>query len=314
MALDIRRLSHFVAAAEHGNINRAAESQHITQSALTRSIQVLEEELGAKLFERTPRGVTLTALGKRLFDHARRIINTAAIAKADMAALISGAGGEIRVGVTPQLASPELMSLLFSLPRAMPMLAISITEMFYDSLVHLLRLGELDLAITSLPESSDRSDLNVQFLAEQPVRMVIVMRKSHPLCAMKTITPEALQQANWVATSQDHYLASLARYFAERHMQPPTYRLYANTMSVLLRAVLQEDFVALLSETTVAREFPPDSVFIVPNSVQPATRRIGLIHTPNAIRSAAFLRLSQNLIEHFKKLPNSTQPRAGNQR
>ncbi len=310
MALDIRRLSHFVAAAEHGNINRAADSQHITQSALTRSIQVLEDELGAKLFERTPRGVTLTALGKRLFDHARRIINTAAIAKADMAALITGAGGEIRVGVAPPLATPELMSLLFGLPRSMPMLAISITEMFYDSLMQLLRLGELDLAITSVPETADRSDLNVELLATIPVRMVVVMRKDHPLSALKTISPEALQQANWVATSQNHYLASLARYFAEKHMQPPHYRLYANTMSVLLRAVLHEDFVALLSEATIARDFPPDSVVTLPNFAQAATRRIGLVSTPNAIRSSAFLRLSQSLVEHFKKLPETPLARA----
>jgi len=302
LALDIRRLTHFVAAAEHGNINRAAESQHITQSALTRSIQVLEDELGAKLFERTPRGVTLTALGKRLFDHARRIINTAAIAKADMAALISGAGGESRVGVVPQLSTPELMSLLFGLPRTMPMLAISITEMFYDSLIQLLRLGELDLAVANLPEASDRSDLNVEVLAEIPVRMVIVMRKNHPLCSMKSVTPEALQQASWVAATQNHYLTSLARYFGEKHMQPPRYRLFANTMSVLVRAVLQEDFVALLSESTLASHFPPDSFVIVPNSLQVATRRVGMIHTPNAIRSAAFLRLSQNLIDHYKKL------------
>jgi DNA-binding transcriptional LysR family regulator len=302
LALDIRRLTHFVAAAEHGNINRAAESQHITQSALTRSIQVLEEDLGAKLFERTPRGVTLTTLGRRLFDHARRIINTAAVAKADMAALISGAGGEIRIGVAPQLATTELMRLLFGLPRTMPMLAISITEMFYDSLIQLLRLGELDLAIANLPETSDRSDLNVEVLAEMPVRMAIVMRKNHPLASMQKISPETLQQANWVAASQNHYLATLASYFTEKHIEPPRFRLYANTMSVLLRAVLQEDFVALLSETTIARDFPPNSVVVVPNSTQVTMRRVGLIYTPNAIRSAAFLRLSQNIAEHFKKL------------
>ncbi len=306
MALDIRRLTHFVAAAEHGNINRAAESQHITQSALTRSIQVLEEDLGAKLFERTPRGVTLTALGRRLFDHARRIINTAAIAKADMAALISGAGGEIRIGIAPQLATPELMRLLFGLPRTMPMLAISITEMFYDSLIQLLRLGELDLAIANLPESSDRSDLNVEVLAEMPVRMSIVMRKDHPLASLPKITPEALQQANWVAASQNHYLATLANYFTEKHIQPPRFRLFANTMSVLLRAVLEDDFVALLSESTIARELPPNSVVIVPNSTQVTMRRVGLLYTPNAIRSAAFLRLSQNIAEHFKKLAAPT--------
>jgi len=306
LALDIRRLTHFVAATEHGNINRAAESQHITQSALTRSIQVLEEELGAKLFERTPRGVTLTVLGRRLFDHARRIINTAAIAKADIAALISGAGGEIRVGIAPQLSTPELMRLLFGLPRTMPMLAISITEMFYDSLVQLLRLGELDLAIANLPESSDRSDLNVEVLAEMPVRMSIVMRKNHPLASLPKITPEALQQANWVAASQNHYLTTLANYFTEKHIQPPRFRLYANTMSVLLRAVLQDDFVALLSESTIASDLPPNAVVIVPNSTQITMRRVGLIYSPNAIRSAAFLRLSQNIAEHFNKLAAPT--------
>ena len=216
MALDIRRLSHFVAAAEHGNINRAAHTQHITQSALTRSIQALEDELGTKLFDRTPRGVTLTTIGKRLFDHARHIINTAAIAKADMSALISGAGGQIRIGVAQPVASPDLMDLLLSLPRAMPLLTISITEIFYDSLVRLLRLGELDLAITSLPEWADRSDLIVQPLAETSVRMVMVMRKTHPLCSMKTITPDDLQQANWVAESQANYMTFLENYFAER--------------------------------------------------------------------------------------------------
>ncbi|HEY8537628.1 MAG TPA: LysR family transcriptional regulator [Steroidobacteraceae bacterium] len=309
MALDIRRLTHFVAAAEHGNINRAAESQHITQSALTRSIQVLEDELGAKLFERTPRGVTLTAVGRRLFDHARRIINTAAIAKADMAALITGAGGEIRIGVAPQLATPDLMKLLFGLPRTMPMLSVTITEMFYDSLIHLLRLGELDLAIANMPETSDQSDLNVEVLAEIPSRMSIVMRKNHPLASLPKIPPEKLQQANWVAASQHHYLQTLAKYFTDRHMAPPRYRLYANTMNVLLRAILQEDFLALLPEETIAHEFPPDSIVVVPNSAQLTKRRIGLIYTPNAIRSAAFLRLSNSVTEHYKKtLPSTFRP------
>ena len=221
MTFDIRRLSHFIAAAEFGNINRAAESQHITQSALTRSIQVLEDELGAKLFERTPRGVTLTAIGKHLFDHARRIINAAAIAKSDMEALITGAGGEIRVGVAPPIATQGLMQLLFSLPRSLPMLSVSITEMFYDSLVQLLRSGELDLAISGIPETSEHSDLNVEPLARIPIRMRIVMRRDHPLASLKTITSEALQQANWVVPSQYHYLALLTRYFSERNMVPP---------------------------------------------------------------------------------------------
>ncbi|HEY8538812.1 MAG TPA: LysR family transcriptional regulator [Steroidobacteraceae bacterium] len=306
MTFDIRRLSHFIAAAEFGNINRAAESQHITQSALTRSIQVLEDELGAKLFERTPRGVTLTAIGKHLFDHARRIINAAAIAKSDMEALITGAGGEIRVGVAPPIATQGLMQLLFSLPRSLPMLSVSITEMFYDSLVQLLRSGELDLAISGIPETSDHSDLNVEPLARIPIRMRIVMRRDHPLASLKTITSEALQQANWVVTSQYHYLALLTRYFSERNMVPPKYRLYANTIGALVRAVLDADFIVLMSEELVERAFPPNSVVTLPpHWGLTGTRQVALLYTPNTIRSTAFLRLSQSLVDHFKSVQSA---------
>jgi DNA-binding transcriptional LysR family regulator len=248
-------------------------------------------------------------VGQRLFDHARRIINTASIAKADMAALITGAGGEIRIGVAPQLATPGLMRLLLSLPRAMPMLSVTISEMFYDSLIHLLRLGELDLAIAYILEAHEQPDLNVEVLAETPVRLSIVMRKDHPLASLQTIPPQRLQQANWVAASQHHYLQTLAKYFTDRHMTPPHYRLYANTMSVLLRAILQEDFLALLPEETVAREFPPNSVHIVPNSSQMTKRRIGLIYTPNAIRSAAFLRLSNSVTEHYRDMAPAARPK-----
>jgi len=307
LALDIRRLSHFVAAAEHGNLNRAAHTQHITQSALTRSIQALEDELGTKLFDRTPRGVTLTIIGKRLFDHARHIISTAAIAKADISALISSTGGQLRIGVAQPITSPALMGLLFSLPRAMPTLTISITEMFYDSLVRLMRLGELDIAITSLPEWADRSDLHVQPLAQTQVRMVIVMRKTHPLCSLKSITPDDLHQAYWVTVNQENYKTFLDNYFARRHMRAPNYRLYVNSMGLMQHAVLHEDYVAILSEDAIARDFPPDSVFVVPNSAQTMIRRTGLLYTPNAIRSAAFLRLSQRLVEHYQKVAATSE-------
>jgi DNA-binding transcriptional LysR family regulator len=300
MALDIRRLKHFIATAEFGNINRAADNQGITQPALTRSIQVLEEELGVKLFERTPRGVTLTTFGKRLFDHARRIVNTASVAQADMEALISGAGGELRVGVMPSVTTPALMSLLLNLPKTSPQLTVSVTEMFYDSLIQLLRFGDLDLVIATLPDSAERSDLEIEIVGEAKMRMSILISNKHPLCAANTLTPESLQRGDWVGTTQPHYLAMLHRYFERQGMTPPSIRLFANPVSVLQRAVLQENYIALLSEKAI-QSFPQESVTVVPNSTQTVDWPIGLVTSANVIRSAAYLRLREQLARHFSE-------------
>lgn len=168
-------------------------------------------------------------------------------------------------------------------------------------------VGELDIAITSLPEWADRSDLHVQPLAQTQVRMVIVMRKTHPLCSLKSITPDDLHQAYWVTVNQENYKTFLDNYFARRHMRAPNYRLYVNSMGLMQHAVLHEDYVAILSEDAIARDFPPDSVFVVPNSAQTMIRRTGLLYTPNAIRSAAFLRLSQRLVEHYQKVAATSE-------
>ena len=61
--MDLRQLSYFIAAAEERNLGRAAERLHMSQPPLTRQIQALEEEVGAPLFERTPRGMLLTQAG-----------------------------------------------------------------------------------------------------------------------------------------------------------------------------------------------------------------------------------------------------------
>ncbi len=69
--MDMRQIRHLLAVAEHGNILRAAAAIHISQPALSRSIQNLEHELGVKLLERGPRGVAPTVYGTALLKHAR---------------------------------------------------------------------------------------------------------------------------------------------------------------------------------------------------------------------------------------------------
>ena len=73
--MDLRRLRYFVAVAEEGHVGRAAKHLRVSQPPLTRSIKSLEEELGASLFERTPRGMRLLPAGETFLAHARTILD-----------------------------------------------------------------------------------------------------------------------------------------------------------------------------------------------------------------------------------------------
>ena len=75
--MEIYQLRAFIAVARTGHMTRAAEQLHLTQSAVSKQLKALEEEFGASLFERTPSGMTLSAVGRRLMPLAKRTLEAA---------------------------------------------------------------------------------------------------------------------------------------------------------------------------------------------------------------------------------------------
>lgn len=96
--MSLSQIRYFVAVAEEGHLGRAARRLHVSQPPLTRSIRGLEDELGAALFERTPRGMRLLPAGSTFLAHARRILGEV---DAAIEAVARRAGDEI----TPDAAA-----------------------------------------------------------------------------------------------------------------------------------------------------------------------------------------------------------------
>lgn len=90
--MSLVQLESFVAVAEEGHLGRAATRLHVTQPPLTRRIKALEGELGAPLFERTPRGMRLLPTGERLLPHAREILARVELARADLRGCVGSPG------------------------------------------------------------------------------------------------------------------------------------------------------------------------------------------------------------------------------
>ncbi|MDI7065621.1 LysR family transcriptional regulator, partial [Klebsiella pneumoniae] len=99
-----RRLGHLIALAEEGSFARAAERVHLSQPALSRSIQALEEEVGMKLFDRAARGVAMTAAGRLLVERARRVLFETRCLFRDVELLKAHELGEVRIGLGPYAA------------------------------------------------------------------------------------------------------------------------------------------------------------------------------------------------------------------
>lgn len=103
--MDLRRLEHFLAVADHGTVTAAALALHVAQPALSQSIKSLERDLGVELFERRGRRLALTPDGKALLDPARRVLADLAAARAAVAGVIGLSAGRLDVAVHDGLAA-----------------------------------------------------------------------------------------------------------------------------------------------------------------------------------------------------------------
>jgi DNA-binding transcriptional LysR family regulator len=101
--VSLSQIRYFVAVAEEGNVVRASQRLHVAQPPVSRQIRALEDELGAQLFARTPRGMTLLPPGRVFLDHARSILSAV-----DRAVLATRAGTEplATAGLPPSTRKP----------------------------------------------------------------------------------------------------------------------------------------------------------------------------------------------------------------
>ncbi|MFB2727108.1 LysR family transcriptional regulator [Shewanella mangrovisoli] len=181
------QLRHLIALAETGSFRRAAEIVNLTQSALTRSIQSLEEDLGERLFERIGRRTELTPFGHSLLIDSQRLVLDADHLKARANAIRTGKAGSINIGMGPLpsrvLTVPLLKYMATHHPGVQVQCHLDSTNLMIQSLRE-HRLDALVVATHFIPLSKD--------LRIEPIAVLrggaFMCRKGHPLLARKTLS------------------------------------------------------------------------------------------------------------------------------
>jgi DNA-binding transcriptional LysR family regulator len=186
MAFTLRQLQYFVAVAEQGSVTRAAQNLSISQSSVTEALKELESDLGVELFDRHPRGLSITHNGHQFLRHATKILSTVSDARTSFSGKQSSVGGRLNIGVTSLVAGYVLSDLLARYRRACPDVEVSAIEDNGGYLEHLLVGGELDVAVMVISNLRDRMALQAEILETSPYRLWLPM--GHPLVSADIIS------------------------------------------------------------------------------------------------------------------------------
>jgi DNA-binding transcriptional LysR family regulator len=240
-----RLLRHFLATYTHLGFTSAADTLNITQPALTKSIRLLEAELGVSLFDRLPNGVIPTKFGEALAKYATTIFLEYDHALAEIDALKGGATGAIRAGAGPIWLTHFLPPAIVAFHTSYPNVKFSLDAAVISTAVPALLKGEIEIYCGSL-DFPDHPELIKREMDQ--IENVVLASRDHPLANVRGVKPAKLLEYPWAMLSHDDVgRRQLAAYFASNDLPAPRAMLQSTSVICILQSVSRGDFLACLA-------------------------------------------------------------------
>jgi len=244
-----RLLSYFLAVYDNHGIGAAAEQLRISQPALTKSIQKLEADLGAPLFERLPGGVVPTRYADILARRVRLMDIEYRHAVAEIEAAMGGSEGLIRIGAGPVWAARFLPPLVDRFLRNHPDTRVKIQGGVIDTLIPGLEAGEFDIVCASL-DFPNKAGLIKETVVD--LRHVVIAAADHPLATAEAASPEALAGYPWITLADDHVgTGRIWSYFAAHGCKPPRISIESSSTTGMIAHVASGQHLAHIPEVMV---------------------------------------------------------------
>lgn len=252
--MEHRQLERFLAVIEHGSLAAAARHLDLTQQALSASLANLEQDLGVRLFDRSPGGITQpTAHGTALIRHARAQIAGAARARQELLALSDGRSGMVTVGLGESFAGDIIAEAVLRFRRARPGIRVNLIEGYSDRLRHRLYDGEFDFiaAGVSAYELTEGFTREVIYSAND----VIAVRPEHPLARRRGLKLQDLQGHAWlVPYSRPADLEVIVEAFVAEGLEPPRAIVGSDAYRIGMQLLLGSDLLIMVSPALIAPE------------------------------------------------------------
>lgn len=243
--MNLKQLEHLLAVAEAGSFSRAADRLHLTQSALSRSVRLLEEDLGGLLLDRMGKRTELTPLGLTVAGRARRILFESAELRRSAELLTHGDQGTISIGLGSGPGAMLMTPLLTHVAQRHPQLHLELMRGPLEAHLALLRERRLDALVVDTRGIAPAADLRIEPVSQ--MRAGFICRRGHPL-ARQARPPRFAEIAAYPLAST--FLAAdteriLIEHFGIEPDPRVSVRLRCDEIGSLLEAVRVSDAVFL---------------------------------------------------------------------
>ncbi|MDX2257058.1 MAG: LysR family transcriptional regulator [Pseudanabaenaceae cyanobacterium bins.39] len=288
----LEQLQAFLAVAESGNFQQAAQKCRVNQSTISRQVQSLESSLGIALFHRQG-SAKLTLGGDRLLPHAKKICQIWAIAEQELAELQAGKQTELCVAGIPSACAYKLPLILQSFTKNYPQVQLRLTTLGSDRALKVLKDGLIDIAIImDNPYMTMGGEMVVEKLYQEKVQVLLPAK--HYLNQKEYLTWKDLHNCPQVVFKDGYGLQRLVQDQFNRQGLKLNPMLELNSLEAFRGVVKQGSLVALLPETFLA-ELTQDEDLVVRSLYEPClTRDIVLVTTSD--------RMEIPPIQHFCQL------------
>jgi LysR family transcriptional activator of glutamate synthase operon len=271
--VELRQLQYFVKVARKQHVTQAAEELHVAQSAVSRQIHLLEEELGVHLFVQKGRNLHLTSVGKLFLDRVEGILTDLERAVNEIHEFLDPEAGEIRIGFPHSLVLHLLPSVVASFRKDHPNVKFRLRQGTYNSLIRDVTNGEIDLAFISPFPATHEYVTGELLLTEE---LFAILPPDHILAEYNSIRLEQLKEESFVMFSEEYSLRAIVMKACLKAGFIPKIEFEGEETDTIRNLVAAGMGVSLLPEMalTEVSKLKPAKVRVTEPQV---TRTVGLI-------------------------------------
>ena len=290
--MDIQLLKAFVTIAEDGSFSAAAQRLHLTQSAISKRIALLEAQVTQPLFDRIGRSVQLTEAGHALVPRAKRILQEIADTKQYMSDIRGSVSGPLRIATSHHVGLHRLPPFLKTFSQQYPEVHLELTFIDSEQAINAILQGEFELALITLPEAIlDNTTDNIQYhhLWQDPMEFIV--NNNHPLSLKKKIKLSDLAAYPAILPDRNTYTTELIQQLFTQEKQMLDISMTTNHLDAIKMMISVGLGWSVLPETLMSKNITCLNV-----DGLKLTRQLGCIHH----RARTLSNAARTMLKHLQ--------------
>jgi DNA-binding transcriptional LysR family regulator len=282
--MDFDQLQTFLEVARHASFSRAAEKRFRTQPAISSQIRAVEDEVGAKLFDRSGGKVCLTAAGKAFQKYAEEALEARNAMLNSLAEMEHVPRGAITVGANEGTCLHILPEVFAEFKQRYPDVSVNIKRADYANVLESVTDNSVDFGVVSLPVKDNR--LTVVLIHQD--ELVVIAPPNHPLGRLKSASVGELAKYPLVVPKAGHTRDALDDLFRERRLKP-NYSMELDSSELLKRFVAAGVGVGFISRSNVQEDVRAGFLTAIPMPDAQLRRDLALVFRKDKALSRAAL-------------------------